>query len=163
MVNLLIGLTGNWASFYANHAAVRTSVTFMHIAGLVGGGGCAIAADRATLIASGKSRADRRLHLDSLHAMHRIVVSGLTAVIISGVLLFAADVDSFVYSRLFWLKMGFIALLAMNGIVLIRAERRARRDPQDDAGWSVLRAAAVCSLTLWFATTLIGAALPNIG
>ncbi len=151
----------DWASVYANHAAIRTSVTFLHIAGLIGGGGCAIAADRATLIAARQGHEARRFHLGALHTTHRIVLFGLVLVIISGVLLFAADLDTFLHSRLFWLKMTLVALLFINGGVLLEAERRARLG--NDAAWTALRATAVLSLVLWFLTTLAGAGLPNIG
>jgi hypothetical protein len=153
-------LASEWASVYANHAVIRTSVTFMHIGGLVGSGGCAIAADRATLMASRMSRADQRLQLETLRTTHRVVLFGLAIVIVSGVLLLGADVDTFLYSRFFWLKMALFALLAINGFALIRAERRAE---EDDAAWTALRVTALCSVALWFLTTLFGAALPNIG
>jgi hypothetical protein len=162
VLHRLVDFAAEWASVYANHAAVRTSVTFMHIAGLVGGGGCAIAADRATLIASRQAGAARRHQLGTLQATHRIVLFGLAIVIVSGVMLFAADIDTFLYSRIFWVKLALVTLLVVNGVALIGAERRALRD-DSDAGWTLLRVAAFCSVLLWFLTTLAGAALPNIG
>jgi len=66
------------------------------------------------------------------------------------------------YSRFFWLKMVLVGLLSLNGVVLIAAERRARRGPAD-SGWRTLRTTAYSSLVLWFLTTLVGTALPNIG
>jgi hypothetical protein len=42
-------------------------------------------------------------------------------------------------------------------------ERRPQRDTNGEAGWGMLRATALSSLVLWFLTTLVGAALPNIG
>ena len=50
-------LLESWMSLYANHAALRTGVEFMHIGGLVAGGGCAITADLATITASRDSLA----------------------------------------------------------------------------------------------------------
>ena len=44
-----------WASMYSNSWALRSGISFAHIGGLVGAGGCAIAADRATILASGES------------------------------------------------------------------------------------------------------------
>jgi len=163
MLHLFNEAAVNWSSVYSNHAAVRTAVTFLHIAGLIGGGGCAIAADRATLIAARLNHGERRLQLGSLQNTHRIVLFGLAIVILSGILLFASDVDAFLYSRFFWLKMSLVGLLSLNGVVLIAAERRAQRDTQGEAGWGILRATALSSLVLWFLTTLVGAALPNIG
>jgi hypothetical protein len=151
-----------WTSIYANHAAVRTAVSFLHVAGLIGGGGCAIAADRATLVAARQAdAAARRLQLGTLHTTHRVVLFGLAIVIVSGLMLFGADVDTFLHSRFFWLKMALVALLFLNGGVLLEAERRAAAGY--DAAWTVLKATAIASLALWFLTTLAGAALPNVG
>ncbi len=154
-------VVADWTSIYANHAAVRTSVTFLHIAGLIGGGGCAIAADRATLIAAREATPARERHLGMLRSTHRIVLFGLALVILSGVLLFAADYDTFLHSSFFWVKMAMVALLFVNGGVLLEAERRASRGLE--SAWTALRATAVASLVLWFLITLVGAALPNIG
>lgn len=157
----LLRVVADWTSVYSNHAAVRTSVTFIHIAGLIGGGGCAIAADRATLIAARDPDPDaRRYQLGMLRTTHRTVLFGLVLVILSGILLFAADFDTFLHSRFFWLKMALVALLFVNGGVLLEAERRAQRGME--AAWKMLRATAVLSLVLWFLTTLAGATLPNI-
>jgi hypothetical protein len=52
-------------------------------------------------------------------------------------------------------------LVAGNGVLLLRAERQVQRG--DAAGWPHMHRTAVVSLVLWFATTLAGAALPNIG
>ncbi len=157
----LMRAVADWTSIFANHAAVRTSVTFIHIAGLIGGGGCAIAADRATLIAARQSVEARDLQLGMLRTTHRVVLFGLALVIGSGVLLFASDVDTFLHSSLFWVKMTLVALLFVNGGVLLEAERRAATG--NERAWLALRATAVASLALWFLTTLAGSALPNIG
>ncbi len=76
-------------------------------------------------------------------------------------LLFAADVETFLYSRIFWLKMGLMVLLLLNGAMLLAGERQVIRG--EARAWARLHLAAVASLVLWFLTTLAGAALPNIG
>jgi uncharacterized membrane protein len=154
-------LLASWGSFYANHAAVRTLVAFVHVAALIAGGGIAIAADRSTLIALRRDEAARRVQLDALHDTHRIVIASLALIAVSGLLLFGADFDTFVYSRFFWIKMGLVALLMVNGALLWRAERRAIAG--DPAAWPTLRVTAIASITLWLLTTLGGVALPNIG
>ena len=151
----------SWASFYANHAAVRTLIAFVHVAALIGGGGLAIAADRATLAAHGKDDAGRRTQLEALRAAHRTVIVSLVLIVVSGVLLFAADVETYLYSRFFWTKMGLVAALVANGALLWTAERRAQRG--DQSAWPRLRATAVASIVLWLLTTLGGVGLPNIG
>jgi hypothetical protein len=154
-----------WSSLYANHAALRTAVEFTHIGGLLAGGGCAITADLATLSAvavrDGAGAGARSAPLDLLQRTHRLVVSGLIALFVSGALLLAADVETYWFSRIFWLKMGLIGVLLANGALLVRREREARRG--SDQAWAQLHRTALVSLALWFATTLAGAALPNIG
>ncbi len=152
-------LVDSWASLYANSAAMRTAVSFAHVGGLVAGGGCAIAADRAVLMAAGAGRQSRTFSLASVRAVHRLVLVGLTLVVLSGLLLLGADLEAYLESSAFWIKMGlFVALLA-NGALFVRAERRAERD--DEGGWGALRLCSILSLFLWLATTLAGAALPN--
>ncbi len=154
-------LVASWSSAYAGSGLLRTFVGFIHIAGLVAGGGAAIAADRATLAAARMGSDIRARQLTSIHATHRIVIIGLGAVIASGVLLFAADTATYLTSRLFWVKMGLLALLMVNGAVLMRVGQRAGSG--DERAWNTLRHTAVVSLALWFLTTLAGAGLPNAG
>ena len=124
-------------------------------------GGCAIAADRGVLLALRQDDAARRTQLVALDGTHRIVTIGLACIIASGFLLFAADLDTFLYSRLFWIKMALIVLLLVNGAVLRWAEHRALGGA--DGAWRTLRVTAIASLALWFLVTLGGAALPNVG
>jgi hypothetical protein len=160
MASFIPHLVGWWAAFYSGSAVMRTLVSFVHVAGLVGGGGAAVAADRATLKATRRGLAVRREQIESIHLTHRIVLVGLAAVIASGLLLFAADVDTYAPSRLFWLKMGMVALLMINGAILVRVGR-GRRSP-DDRARRTMRWTAGISLALWFVTTLAGAGLPNL-
>jgi len=150
-----------WASIYANHAAIRTGVEFLHIAGLVAGGGYAIAADRSTLAAVKAGEPARAAQLEAIRSAHRTVIAGLAVLFATGLLLFAADVDTLLPSKTFWLKMGLVALLLANGAMMRTAQQRAERG--DSRAWSRLRPAAVLSLALWFLTALAGAALPNLG
>ena len=123
---MLSHLLESWTSLYANHAALRTAIEFTHIAGLVAGGGCAITADLATLTAIREGSATRMTQLHLLKRTHRLVVLGLVALVISGLLLFAADVETFLYSRIFWLKMGLMLLLLINGALLLLGERQVK-------------------------------------
>jgi uncharacterized membrane protein len=149
-----------WAALYSGSAILRTLVAFVHVAGIVGGGGAAVVADRATLRATRRGTLAGRQQIDAIHATHRIVLSGLTAVIVSGLLLFAADVDTYAPSRLFWIKMGMVAALMINGTVLVGTGRGTR--PADERTRRTLRWTAGISLALWFLITLAGAGLPNI-
>jgi len=149
-----------WAEIYNGSAPLRTFVAFVHVAGLVGGGGAAVVADRATLIVTRRGSAVGREQLEAIQNTHRLVVLGLAAVIISGLLLFAADLETYAASRVFWTKMAMVGALMINGAVLTRLGRRPA--PADERLRRSLRWAAAISLTLWFVTTLAGTALPNI-
>ena len=149
-----------WASLYANSALLRTIIAFAHIAGLVVGGGCAIVADRATMNAYRRGSLGREAQIGGIRSAHRVVLAGLAIVMISGVLLLGADFDTFVHSRVFWLKMGLVALLLLNGAVLARL---GASPVLDEARWKRLAYVSGFSLALWLLTTLTGAALPNVG
>ena len=159
MQEFIQGFLVNWASFYSNHAAMRTLIGFLHIGGLVIGGGLAISADRLTLRAARRGAAERAAQLGALRDTHRTVLFSLAAVTVSGLLLFAADSDNFLHSILFWVKMGLVAALMLNGFLLMRAERKAETDAVN--GWKWLTIASTISVALWMLTTLAGAGLPN--
>jgi len=153
-------LVGAWAALYSGSAVVRTFVAFVHVAGLVGGGGAAISADRATLKATRRGLPVTRDQIDAIHNTHRIVILGLAGVIVSGVLLFAADVSTYAPSKLFWLKMLMVTALMINGAVLVRVGRGVQAP--DEGTRRTMRWTAGLSLGLWFLTTLVGVGLPNI-
>jgi hypothetical protein len=154
-------LAATWGSWYANHAVLRTVVTFAHVGSLIVGGGAAIAADRATLGAPRIDVAARGAQLDALRNTHRLVVFSLVLVVLSGLAILAADVDTFLYSRVFWIKMALVVVLLVNGALLYRAETRARNG--DAAAWKTLHATSIASVSLWLIVTLAGVALMNIG
>ena len=151
----------SWASIYSNHAALRTGILFMHVGGLLAGGGSAITIDLATIKANREGPAARAAHLQVLQRTHTLVVAGLAAIVISGLLQFGADTGTFVASRIFWLKMGLVVLLLVNGVLILAGERQVERDAS--RAWARLHATATASLVLWFVITLAGVALTNIG
>lgn len=148
-----------WASLYAHSAALRTLVSFTHIAGLVLGGGCAIVSDRAMLRAYRRGSRDRHAEIEKVRGAHAAVIGGLAAVTASGALLLAADLDTYLYSRFFWMKMALVLMLLANGALIRLYERQAATT---DRHWRRLAFASAASLALWLATTLAGAALPNL-
>lgn len=161
MLPALTHLTDAWAALYANSAPLRTGVGFAHIAGLVGGGGSAVVEDRGILRAARRGDETARRHqLHRLRGVHRGVIIGLAVVIASGVLLLASDLETYVHSWVFWAKMIAVVVLLANGGLMIWAGRHA--DAGHPRGWTWLTRASVASLTLWFVTTLLGAALPNV-
>jgi hypothetical protein len=149
-----------WGAAYADSAALRTSVGFAHVAGLLVGGGTAIVADRATLAAWRRDAAGRLAQARAFHASHVAVIAGLFIVSVSGVLLAAADLDTYLHSWVFWMKMALVAVLIANGGLLVSAGRRALTGA--DEAWTALRYGSMASLILWLVITLLGAALPNV-
>lgn len=149
-----------WSDWYSNSAILRSSVGFLHVAGLVVGGGAALVEDRAILGAGGYAAARRRTEVRiNERAAHGVVLSGLAVVVASGVMLFAADFDTYLHSSAFWIKMALVVLLLANGYWLQRAEVAFEAS---ERAWPALRRAASLSLALWLLTTLAGAVLPNV-
>lgn len=149
----------SWASIYANSPAIRSALSFAHIGGLVSGGGAAIAADRAVLRAVKRGpRAIAAMGAD-LVGTHGVVIVSLAVVTASGLLLALADIDTYLAARMFWVKMALVVALLVNGVLLARAGQDAGRASAGGVG--LLRATAAASLVLWFATTLLGAIVPN--
>ena len=159
MQSVVSDFLATWTSFYSNHAMVRTLIGFFHIGGLVLAGGCAISADRFILRAA-RGSAEKRNQLEVLRGTHRIVLVSLAAVFLSGILLFAADSETFLHSVLFWVKMALILALMLNGWLLVRAERQAESGVA--GAWRKLTLTSTVSVALWLLTTLAGAALPNV-
>jgi hypothetical protein len=158
----LAGAVADWSSLYANHASIRSAVLFAHVAGTLAGGGAAIAEDRGMLFALRQDDAGaRQAQVVKMANAHRVVILGLALVIASGFLLLAADLNTYLGSWFFWIKMAIVIALMGNGMILKAAERRARAGRED--AWPRLRLTAMVSLGLWFLATLVGSVLPNVG
>ena len=152
-----------WATLYSDSTPVHSVVLFTHLAGVLLGGGLAIAADRSTLRVLRSAEAVRHHHLVELHGVHRPVLIGLALALASGTLMLAADLKTFAESPLFWIKMGVIVALLANGYQLQCTERRLRAAlGHGGRDWTVLRRSAVLSLALWFVALLLGALLPSV-
>lgn len=153
-------LVAPWARWYGDSKVVSTAVTFAHVGGLLLGGGCAVAGDRMSLRFRSMDPACQHTHLDELTGLHRPVLAGLTVTFVSGFLLLAADLETYLGSLVFWAKMALVAMLLLNGIQLQRAERALHRETtRPENRWKRIRRAAIISLTLWFGATLLGTAL----
>jgi hypothetical protein len=152
-----------WNDYYSHSKGAETVVQFLHIGGLLLAGGLAVAADRGTLRTVRGVVADRGQHLRELAAVHRSVITGLVVVVISGLAMLTADIETFFGSWIFWTKMGLVALLLINGLMMLRAETALAKDaaPASPA-WSALRRGAISSLALWFVITALGVALVNL-
>ena len=175
--DVLAQLVAPWARFYRHSPATSTVVTFVHIASLLVGGGLALALDRDTLHQrplplgaadrhAGERRASaqraRRRHLQHLADAHRVVLPSLAVASATGVAMLAADLDTFLSSSAFWIKMGLLALLLGNGALTNALATVLERDAGDvEGGWARLRASAAVSITLWLAVTFAGVALTS--
>jgi hypothetical protein len=155
----LIHASEGWSRFYSDSKMVSTGVMYVHLAGLLLGGGAAVAADRETLKAAGEADPVRADHLVFLGTVHAIALTGLAMLAVSGVLMLLADLETFWSARAFWIKMSLVALLLANGAVMQQAERTARALPAQ--AWRRLKLTSVVSLVLWFAVLLAGTILAS--
>jgi hypothetical protein len=148
-------LVKSWAAFYDAHHLVSVTVRFLHLSGIVVGGGSAIAADWGVLRASGAGPSRRQEALASVASVHRVVIPALAVVVLSGVLQTAADASTFLASHFYWTKLAFVTLLLVNGAALLASESAARRgDGVRGWGWLVLTSGA--SLSLWLLILYLG-------
>lgn len=149
-------LVARWAHLYSNNKAVSDAVTFVHLAGTLLGGGIAVAADRASIQLALKGDAPFVPPVGG-RAVHQWVVIGLALIVASGVLMLLADLDTYVTSPVFWVKMGLTLVLLGNGYVRLRAERAVVAGVQ--AARARFRSTSVVSLALWFVILLAGTML----
>jgi len=154
---LVKSLVDPWSSLYEGSKALISLARFMHLAGLLLGGGAAVTFDRASIHAVREGPAFRSHHLAMLRRVHRVVIAGLVLIALSGLMMLAADLETFAASRLFKVKMLLVVLLAANGFAITRIERTLR--PEAPSGWTALGVTSRISAVLWFAIVLAGAVL----
>lgn len=155
----LVALVQPWADLYSNNKLVSNAVMFVHLGGLLLGGGGAVAADRDTIRNSRTSEAEQACHLADLRVVHRIVMMGLLVTFLSGLLMLAGDLETLLGLTVFWVKMALIVALLANGFVMTRVERTVR--PGAAPNWPRLRAVSAISLMLWFAIVLVSTFLAS--
>ena len=158
----MVELLKPWAKFYSKSNATQAVVVFTHVAGMLGGGGLAIAADRAMWKARKATGEVRARLLAEVEATHRPVLIGLAMIVVSGVLLTASDLQTFATSPIWWGKMVAVVVLLANGAWLQSVERGMRAAPATiDARWPKLGLSSRLSYLLWFAVALGGVLLKN--
>lgn len=162
IVDALTRIAEPWATWYADSKWLMNTVLFSHVAGFVVAGGLAIASDRALLRAPSDDPPLRALRLTDLDRVHRPVLLGLAVSIVSGLLLFLADVETFALAPVFWTKMAFLGLLLVNGTRLRSLARRLAGGDGSEAAWPALRRAAAASTLLWLVAILTGVMLVNL-
>lgn len=160
---ILIHAMKPWEEFYSHSKVAPTVVTFLHVGALILAGGFALSTDRDTFRVVNAGEAKRMQHLEDLSSVHAWVVGGLVVSVLSGLLLFAADVETFFSSWVFWVKMALIVALLTNGYVMMRTERGLRSSSGDAVvRWRTLRHASLVSIVLWFTISLAGIILVNM-
>lgn len=158
-MNGLIRWAEPWSALYNDSPLVQTTLLAGHLGGIVLGGGLAIATDRATLRVGRGGGNARVEHVRELAHLHSPVLVALSVTFATGLGMVAADLEAYLGSAAFWIKMGLLVLLLANGARL----RRAGSAPDaHDGGWHRLRAAAVSSLVLWLALIGAGTWLSNM-
>jgi hypothetical protein len=170
MLNALADLLQPWSDLYNGSVAVENVVMFGHLAGILVAGGFAVATDRAVLRAGRAVPAARAHVVRELGHIHRPVLVGLAVVILTGIAMLLSDVQTFLPSWVFWLKMGLFVLLLANGLVLERAGQRLEAkdmeepdmEAPDGPGWRRLRNASLRSGGLWVLTLLFGVLLTGV-
>ncbi len=84
---------------------------------------------------------------------------------VSGFLLFLADLEAFAVSPVFWTKMLLVVLLLVNAAVASRLDARLLREADaaraQDGLWRRRRVSAWTTAVLWFALVLSGSALAS--
>jgi hypothetical protein len=168
-VTALIQLFAPWQALYSDSKIASDTVTATHLLALLFGGGLAVAADRATLRSLSQHIDERLRTLQNIRTTHRPVLIALVVLFVSGFALATADLKTFLGSWIFWVKLGFIALLLINGLVLERTETKLRVSPElavgnsstSDRLWRRLKVSAVMSIALWSATLVFGTILVN--
>ena len=162
IVEALAHFAEPWASAYGNSKLLMNGVMFGHVGGFLIAGGLAIAADRAVIRATSAGPDARRVHLSEFHAVHAPVLVGLAVTFATGLLLFLADVETFATAPVFWIKMGFLALLLLTGSGLRKAAHRLDAGEAPDREWQALRRSAAASTLLWLVAVLTGVMLVNL-
>ncbi len=146
-----------WSSLYEGSKVVTSLTRFVHLGGLLLGGGAAVAADRAAMRAARGADDVRRCRLALARHVHRVVLTGLALIVTSGLLMLASDLEAFLSAPVYWIKMALVLTMLVNGYVITRIEPGLRADAS--SGWTALRRASIASFGLWFAIVLAGTAL----
>ena len=75
----------------------------------------------------------------------------------------SADIEEFlVEKKIFWVKMGLIVLLVINGVLMQKSETRVLLGAADAGGtddtvlWKKMGAFARVSMLLWVVITIVG-------
>ena len=152
-----------WQKLYAHSTIVATLVLFGHVAGLLVAGALTFSTEAGALRLDPADDGERRRYLRALSPSRGAMALALGVAMVSGVLLFLADLEAFAVSPVFWAKMLLVVLLLANAVVASRLDARLLRenDKPHDGLWRRRRASAWATALLWFALVLCGSALAS--
>jgi hypothetical protein len=160
VLDSLVIMLEPWSTMYGDSTALSVGLTYAHLGAMMVGGGLAIAADRTVLKAGMVTEVEaRRTLAASVGDVHRPVVLALLVSLVSGALQLAADLEALAGNRIMWVKIGLLAALAVNGLLMLRDERGLRAAPEAMKWLSALRVRAMVSVVLWLAIVLAGVGL----
>src|SRR5258705_6123876 len=125
-VHALVKVFEPWNSLYGHSKVISTTVITAHLGAMFLGGGLAVAADRATLRTAAERPDERARQLAEVSDVHRPVLIAIAFLFISGIAMALADLENFLTSPFFWVKIGLVTLLLINGALLQRTESALR-------------------------------------
>ena len=157
----LVQLLDPWKDVFSKSRPLEVVVIYGHLAAILVGGGIAVTTDLASLRAFRNGGEERGRQVTLLHQSHTIVVGALAVLFVTGLLLIGSDLEAFLASPWFWIKLACVALLVINGAVLYRTGEALLRDGVQAASlWGRLRLVSILSMVLWLTTLLAGTILP---
>jgi len=111
MIATLSQALATWNSYYGNHQALSVTIRYLHLAALLVGGGTALALDREIFGLRRSAPQMRAATIARLNSAHALVIGSLAFIVASGLLMAAADVETYLVSPTFWIKMALIVAL----------------------------------------------------
>lgn len=160
LLETLVTLFEPWSTLYGNSTALSVGLTFAHLGAMMVGGGMALTADRTVLRGGTPATSQARLAIaDAVGDVHRPVVTALAVSLVSGGLQLTADLEALAVSKVMWVKIGLLVLLAVNGFLMLRNEAAVRREEGGSKAFGALRVRAITSVVLWLAIVLAGVGL----
>ena len=154
-----------WQKLYAHSTLVATLVLFGHVAGLLVAGALTYSTEMGALRLDPADDGARQRYLSVASRTRSVIARALAVAMVSGFLLFLADLEAFAVSPVFWTKMLLVVLLLVNAAVASRLDVRLLREADaaraQDGLWRRRRVSAWTTAVLWFALVLSGSALAS--
>ena len=134
--------------FVRSSAWLFPAIECVHLLGLVLLGGAVLLVDLRLL---GLGLRDQPVHVVGA-AGHRLLLGGVTLMILTGIPLFASEAIKCYYSQAFWLKITTL----VPAIVFALTMRRRVVSPDREPGRLTMALTGIASLVLWFTVAAAG-------